>query len=216
METRRRKIIAAGVVTLLFFGLVGCGVAASQGALGGDANDSSGKGLALGRVEKDVPPGVGLNARMWVVHLGQGFAINDSDFHVLRINIVRVRSLQPLDFKELMKSNKSIEEIRAEMMAREGALSYQGYLRLGKDTYRLVNINLTTVTENGNVRNFVADIVGLPAKQSATIGNISVTVMDLEGFRVGDGTLTMNNGNYVGEYRVLLNVYPPTSNLWEL
>jgi len=214
METRRRKIVAAGVVTLLLFGLVGCGVAASQGAQRGEAGDSSGKGLALGRVEKEVSPGVGLNARMWVVHWGYGFALTDDNFHVLRIHIVRVRSLQPLDIKGLMKSDKSIEEIRAEILEREGITSYQGQMRLGNNSYKLVNI---TVTENGDVRNFEADIVNLSAKPSATsatIGNISVTVKDYEGFRVGEGTLTMNDGNYVGEYWVLLQVSPLVPGLW--
>ena len=130
--------------------------------------------------------------------------MTDNEFHVLRINIVRVRHLQPLDMRGLMESGKSIEEIRAELIEREGALSYQGYLRLGEDTYRLVNIN---VTENGDVRDFKADIVGPSAELSAIIGNISVTIEDHEGFRIGEGTLAMDEGVYRGPYQVLLQVF---------
>jgi hypothetical protein len=202
METRRRKIMAAGVAALLLFGLFGCGVAVPVRAQRGEADDknNNGNGLALGRVGNEVPPGLALNARVWVVHRGYGFALTDDEFHVLRIHIARVRHLQPLDMRELMESGKSIEEIRAELMEREGALFYQGYLRLGEDTYRLVNIN---VTENGDVKNFTADIVGPSPALSPTIGTISVTLEDKEGFRVGDGELTMNGATY----RVLLQVF---------
>ncbi|RZN42927.1 MAG: hypothetical protein EFT35_01490 [Methanophagales archaeon ANME-1-THS] len=205
METRRRKIMAAGVAALLLVGLVGCGVAApawaQRGAADGDKNNNgNGNGVALGRVGDEVPPGLGLNARVWVVHRGYGFAMADTEFHVLRIHIVRVRHLQPLDMRGLMESGKSIEEIRAELREREGALFYQGYLRLGEDTYRLVNIN---VTENGAVRNFTADISGPSPVQSATVGTISVTIEEYEGFRVGNGTLTIADATY----RVLLQVF---------
>ena len=204
METRRRKIMAAGVAALLLFGLVGYGVAAPVRAQQGEADDTNGNGLALGRVGNGVPPGLALNARVWVVHRGYGFALTGDEFHVLRINIFRVRHLQPLDIRGLMESGKRIEEIRAELIEREGALFYQGYLRLGEDTYRLVNIN---VTENDDVKNFKADIVSPSVERSAIIGNISVAIMDLEGFRVGDGELTMNDGGDSVTYRVLLQVF---------
>jgi hypothetical protein len=67
-----------------------------------------------------------------------------------------------------------------------------------------VNIN---VTENDDVKNFKADIVSPSVERSAIIGNISVAIMDLEGFRVGDGELTMNDGGDSVTYRVLLQVF---------
>lgn len=214
MEKRRRKIMAVGVLALLLFGLVGCGVAVPQPSHKEEAGNNEAKGLPLGRVWNDLSLENDLKTPIGVVHRGFGFALADDDFHVLRINIVRVRHLQPIDIKGLLEANKSIEEIRAEIRERKWITSYQGDMRLGNKSYKLVNIS---VTEDGDYK-FYANITGPveEPKLSKNIGSISVTIKEYEGVRTGEGKLTMNDGNYAGEYRVLLNVYPPTSNLWEV
>ena len=211
MKSIRRRILCMGVVALLLLGLVGCGIAVPQQAHREEAGDNAVKGFALGKVVNEVLPRADLNAPIGVVHRGFGFALGDDEFHVLRIYILRVRNLQPVDIKGLLEANKSIEEIRAELMEREGLTAYQGHMRLGNNSYKLVNVS---VTENGDVRNFDADIVGPSAEPNATIGSISVTIKEYEGVRIGEGTLTMNDGEYSGTYRVLLQVSPPVPKSW--
>lgn len=110
-----------------------------------------------------------------VVHQGQGFALNDDEFHVLKIHIVRVRRLQPRDMRELLEANKTLEEIRAEITEKEWTPFYRGNLRLGKNNYKLANI---TVSGDGANRTFTADIVDPLSDSSEALGQIIVTTMN--------------------------------------
>ena len=60
---------------------------------------------------------------------------------------------------------------------------------LGDD--RIVNADVMEWGENGEI-----------------VGKISVTVMDYESIRIGDDTLTISEGEYSGEYRTVLDVFP--------
>ena len=167
------------------------------------AMDNGTKGVALGKGMKEVTPNKIKNGPIIVVHRGDGFALNDGEFHVLSTHIVRVRDLRPIEIRGLLEANKSIEDIRAEIMDVDGSPFYQGYLRLGVNRYTLTNI--TIVNETGENRTFTADIQSV----SGIEGNIRVTVRNYKGFRIGEGNLTMSEGDYAGEYRVLLNIYTP-------
>ena len=208
MGSVKRKVLCVGAVALLLLGLVGSGVAVSPHAQKVNAANNGAQGLSLGRVAGGMSPMAAIKAPINVVHSGQGFALTDDDeFHVLRIHIVRVRNLQPTDIRGLLEANKSIEEIRAEIMEGEGVPFYRGYLRLGVNHYRLANIS---VSEPGDNRTLYADVMepSWDSESTETIGSIAVTAMNYEGVRIGDGTLTMPEGNYTGDYRVLLTMHP--------
>lgn len=83
-----------------------------------------------------------------VVYRGYGFASNadgtGTEFHALRVNIIRVRQLEPIRIRELMAQNKSIDEIRGEIMEKACAPTYQGYMQFADTHYKLVNINVST------------------------------------------------------------------------
>jgi hypothetical protein len=177
------------------------------------ALNNGSKGLAPGQVKKEIPQLAAIKAPITVVHKAQGFALNESGdgFHVLRVNILKVRHIHPMEIRGLMEENKSISEIRAEITEKDWVLLYKGSLRLGERNYQLVNIS---VNETEGNRTFSADIVG-PMWSTETsdemnnTGHINVTVMPYEGVWIGDGTLTMDEGEYKGDYRVLLDVLPP-------
>jgi hypothetical protein len=67
--------------------------------------------------------------------------------------------------------------------------------------------------DNGTDENrvFDADIVGL-GENMGIAGHINMTVMRYEDARIGEGELTMGEGNYTSEYRVLLDMRP----LWPI
>jgi hypothetical protein len=146
-----------------------------------------------------------------VVHRGHGFALKEDDeFHVLRVHIARVRHLQPMYVRGLMAKGLSIKEIRAEIEKQRGQYFYRGYLRLGEKQYRLVNMSFDAeVQETNGTRVFNADIAGRLDSTETIAGHISIAVMRYEGLWVGDGNLSMDEGEYTGEYRVLLTVLPP-------
>jgi hypothetical protein len=178
-----------------------------------NASNNGSKGLAPGQVTEEIPQLAAIKAPITVLHKAQGFALNESrdEFHVLRTSIIRVRRVQPMRMRDLMETNKSIEDIKAEIAGGDWVPFYKGSLRLGEKNYQLVNIS---VTETEGNRTFSADLVDplVDSEPSETVGRIEVTVLNYEGVRIGDGTLTMDAGDYTGEYHVLL-IIPPSKQL---
>ena len=207
MKRVNRRILCMSVVAVLLISIVGTGVAVSQQAQKGKAM------AATGVVAEEMSSNVAVKVPIRVIHSGHGFALNNSsgEFHVLWVNILRVRHIHPSEIRGLMAENKSISEIRAEIENMTGgAPFYRGHMRLGEDHYRLVNMSVAE-TDDGE-RTFDADIVGPlgNAETNKTAGHINVTVMQYEGVWIGNGTLNMYEGDeYSGEYRVLLDVLPP-------
>jgi len=111
-----------------------------------------------------------------VVFCGYGFALNadgtetGTEFHALplRVNIIRVRQLEPIRIRELMEQNRSIDEIRGEIMEKACAPTYQGYMQFAGTHYKLVNINISVNTSHAKdslaVNNLAidADIIQVP------------------------------------------------------
>jgi len=199
-----------GVVALLLISIVGTGVAVSQQAQKGNA-----KAMAAGVVAEEMSQNAAMSGPIRAIHSGHGFALaGDGEFHVLRVNILKVGQIHPSEIRGLMGENRSISEIRARIENMTGgAPFYRGYMQLGENHYRLVNISVSEMDEGGN-RTFEADVVGPlgraePSDEMNNTGHISVTVMPYEGVWIGDGTLTMDEGEYNGVYRVLLDVLPP-------
>jgi len=98
--------------------------------------------------------------------------------------------------------------MKAELNSELAAGSYKGGLHLGQNSYNLMNIKLTPSKDNSST--FNADVAGpkLNAKDSPTtiVGHIAVTTSRHENSTIGEGTLTMNSGQYSGQYKVLLQM----------
>jgi hypothetical protein len=207
MEHKKRRILCVGVVALLLLSIVATGVAVSQPVQKGNA---MGKVAPQGLTPEGVTGATSTNqairaAPIRVVHSGHGFALNGDEFHVLRVHIVRAKRIRPIHVRGLMGENKSIEELRAEIEGAGGRPIYRGHLRLGENHYLLGNVSVDRVGDNRIVN---ADIVER-GENGAIVGKISVTTMDYEGVKIGDGELAMYEGEYSGEYRALLDVLPP-------
>lgn len=209
MKHVNRRILCMGVVALLLISIVGTGAAVSQQVQKGNAKAMA----ATGVVAEEMSSNAAVKVPIRAIHSGHGFVLanNSSEFHVLRVNILKVGRIHPSEIRGLMAENKSISEIRAEIENMTGgAPFYRGHMRLGENRYRLVNMSVVE-TDDGN-RTFYADVVGPlgNAETNKTVGHINVTVMPYEGVRIGNGTLNMYEGDeYSGEYRVLLDVLPP-------
>jgi hypothetical protein len=186
-----------------------------------------GTGVVAAEEAEEKLPTEALNVPITVVYRGYGFALKEEGggFHMLRMHIVRVREIDPMVIREIMEEDKSIEEIKEEIIEKGGApfYLYRGHIQFSEDHYRLVNMSVTQEQEQeGDTLNLTltlrinADIM-LPLQGSeplqiqnesaGSVGNISVTVKDYEGVRIGEGTLRM----YGEEYSVLLDLLSPPS-----
>ncbi|MDI6885120.1 MAG: hypothetical protein QMD22_01995 [archaeon] len=200
MEGIHRRISCICVVALLLLSLLGTGIVAAEEAEKGKAGANE-----------------AMNVPITVVYRGYGFALkgDGGDFHMLRMHIVRVREIDPMVIREIMEENKSIEEIKEEIIEKGGAPFYRGHMQFIEDHYRLVNVSVTQEQEGDNLNlnltlTINADVMlplqgsePLQSESVGSVGNISVTVKDYEGMRIGKGKLAM----YGEEYRVLLNLF---------
>jgi len=193
MEDIHRKILFC-VVALLVLSLFGTGTAAAE------------------EVDKG-----NMKVPITVACRGYGFALAEDGgefhIHILRMHIVRVMEIDPRVVREIMRANKSIEEIRSEITEKGGAHFYRGHIRFVERHYRLRNISMGHGGNNLTLALTInADIMlplhlqgsePLQSKSTGSVGNISVTVRNHEGVRIGEGRLRM----YGEEYRVLLNIF---------
>ncbi|MFB3766517.1 MAG: hypothetical protein ACE14P_14895 [Methanotrichaceae archaeon] len=151
-----------------------------------------------------------------VQHSGSGFAINGSEFHVLKVGILGIAELDPAKIDNLISDNKTLgqikSEIKDEVKSEMDAASYNGSLLLDDDIFELSNITSRTTDDNNSTID--ADILNPAApvhmnnstmnSSAAVIGNISLRFTIHENSLVGMGRLTMDMGNYSGKYDALL------------
>ena len=198
----QERISCLCVVALLVLSLLVTGVVAAEETERGNAGANE---------AMEVP--------ITVVYRGYGFALkgDGEEFHMLRMHIVRVREVDPMVIREIMEEDKSIEEIKEEIIEKGGAPFYRGHMQFIEDHYRLVNISVTPEQEGDNLNLTLminADVMlplqgsePLQSESVGSVGNISVTVKDYEGVRIGEGKLAL----YGEEYRVLLDLLSPPS-----
>jgi hypothetical protein len=140
---------------------------------------------------------------------GGGLALrdNDNESHLFRLSIVRLSPLEPGRVRDLLVSNKSIEEIRKAIKAEEGEALYRGSMRLDDIIYPLIDIEIRP-SEN-NVTLVDADVTAPgsdPEKQTDVVGHFAITVSATDGVRIGDGQLDMSSKEDSGSYKILLKV----------
>ena len=144
-------------------------------------------------------PGVSLQS--W-----RGFALKGNESYSMRVSIESLRPVEAMNIRKLMTSNMTLEEIRTEIRKEEGELIHRGVLSIGDDIYRLDGISMAP---KGN-KTVLEAVVSLPKFGSSqdntttTIGHLNVSLSG-EDVVVSQGTLSMKNGKYSGDYRVLLD-----------
>jgi hypothetical protein len=164
-NTNTRRALRIGIVMLAIAALllcstlvtgVGAGIAVAQ-EYPQQPSMEYGEGETGAQGEAEAEPAMDDNdddVPVKVVYRGYGFALNadgtGTEFHALplRVNIIRVRQLEPMRIRELIGQNKSIDEIRGEIMEKACAPTYQGYMQFAETHYKLVNITVNVNTSN--------------------------------------------------------------------
>lgn len=144
--------------------------------------------------------------------MGSGFAMSGNQNHVLKIGIEGKIKPDFGDIKTLISDNKTLGQIKSEIKAKMNSLisaaSYNGSLHLGQSNYNLLNIKLVNSENNSSTIN--ADVAGPKLnsedKPTTVVGHITVTASRQDNSTIGEGTLTMNSGQYSGQYKVLVEM----------
>jgi hypothetical protein len=146
------------------------------------------------------PPG-GIPAEMIVG--ARGFALMGNESHLLRLNVVRLIPLEPGRIRDIMASNRSLEEIREAIRAEEGQAVYRGSMKLGNIIYPLTNIDVRLTGEDSLTAE--ADVID-PKSQTAIVGHMVITVSPSKGGRIGEGQLSISSAEHKGSYQLLLEM----------
>jgi len=153
---------------------------------------------------------------MPVYYSGDGFAMRgsqDGQYHILKMSIVSLVVFDSAKIDSLISDNKTLGQIKSDMKkeiySEVDAAPSNGSLKLGNSFYMLSNIKSRTVSSDNST--IEADIVG-PATNNAdsnaslAAGHIALAIAKHEGSTIGKGKLTMNSGNYLGEYDALVKI----------
>ncbi len=140
-----------------------------------------------------------------VFHQWMGFALKDNESISLRISVESVRPVDPTSIIKLLASNMTLDEIRDDIRMQEGNVTNRGVMRLGNNTYRLVDIRMPST---GNTTVLDANVSQPPTvsyHNITIIGHITVALAREGTAQVSQGVLNMSEGKYDGNYRMLLD-----------
>jgi hypothetical protein len=172
----------------------------------GPMNPENGHGMMQSQ-NAGLPVGVPVD----VVHSGHGFALRGNESHILRLKVEAILPLEPGQIRGLLASNKTLEEIRDDIRAKEGLETYRGSVILDRSIYPLIEIESDPAGDNTTT--IEADLADLDLMSAATgtaiLGSISVTVSPSDGGMIGRGELDLIRGPQAGKYAVLLDMEPP-------
>ena len=153
---------------------------------------------------------------MPVCYSGDGFAMSgsqDSQYHILKMSIASLVIFDSAKIDKLISDNKTLgqikSDIKTELYSEMDAAPSNGSLKLGNSFYMLSNVKSKTVSDDNSTVD--ADIVGPvtfagDSNASKVAGHISMAIANHEGSAIGKGKLTMNSGNYSGEYDALIKI----------
>ncbi|MDD2755481.1 MAG: hypothetical protein PHS80_08125 [Methanothrix sp.] len=162
---------------------------------------------------KMVPPqnaGFPMGVPLEVLFSGHGFALVDNESHILRLKVESILPLEPDQIKDLLASNKSLEEIRDDIRAKEGEKTNRGSMILDRSIYPLINIVVSPFGNNSTtLKADLADSGPLfNATDTAILGSISMTISPSDGGMIGKGELLIEQGLPAARYSLLIDMEP--------
>jgi len=161
---------------------------------------------------KMVPPqnaGFPMGVPLEVLFSGHGFALVDNESHILRLKVESIMPLEPDQIKDLLASNKSLEEIRDDIRAKEGEKTNRGSMILDRSIYPLINIVVSPFGNNStSLKADLADSGPSNATDTAILGSISMIISPSDGGMIGKGELCIEQGLPAARYSLLIDMDP--------
>lgn len=151
--------------------------------------------LEYGSLKDGRPPGCPFRA--------EGVALERGETYFLHIWLIDTKQIPPAVARDLLKENRSLDEIREEIARSEGKTTTRGGMILGDNRYILVNIDQTFA---GNCSVLEADLVEFDQMMrkggDRTVGHIVIETREVDGSQVGEGDLTLNVDDEMTSYRL--------------
>lgn len=148
-----------------------------------------------------------------VVQSGHGFAFKGNESHILRLNVEALCPLEPVQVRDMLATNKSLDEIRDDIRTKKCDFAYRGGLMLDREIYSLTNIVISSSEENSTT--MTADVAdpkststGREGNDSTLLGRLSLKASPSDGGIVGKGSLELEGSSKAGRYAVLLDMMP--------
>jgi len=205
-----RRILYIGLASLLFIGLSGMSLAEPNE----DLNMGEPREVICPQDGEMMPPqnaGFPMGVPVEVLFSGHGFAILGNESHILRLKVEAIVPLESCQIKGLLASNKSLEEIRDDIRAKEGEKTVRGSMILDRSIYPLINIAVSASGNNSTaLKADLADLGPLSAANNTSIlGSISMIISPSDGGMIGKGELHIEQGQFASSYSLLLEMEPP-------
>jgi len=205
-----KRILCIGLASLLFIGLSGMSLAEPND---NQKIDEPCEEMCLRNGEMMPPQNAGfpMGVPVEVLFSGHGFAILGNESHILRLKVEAIMPLEPDQIKGLLASNKSLEEIRDDIRAKEGEKTNRGSMILDRSIYPLINIAVSASSNNSTaLKADLADLGPLStANDTAILGSISMIISPSDGGMIGKGELLIEQGSLAARYSLLLDMEPP-------
>lgn len=214
MESIIRWVLGFGFVMLLLMSLAMMGQASpSDGWKGGeDESPAKTSGLLFYQIADLGPPGGGPPVLISISRSEKGFALGpDNETLPVRLQVERVRGVDPSEVRRLLGENRTLGEIKAEIEGDDRGYVYRGNIRLGHAHYLLENLTLASKGGNSTLAAELAEpvwgaIPTVPEPAHQIAGTVSIETRHLEdGTSIGVGTLLIFGGPYAGSYLIILD-----------
>ena len=159
-----------------------------------------------------MPPqneGFPMGVPLEVLFSGHGQALKDNESHKLRLKIETIMPMQPRQIRDLLSSNKSLEEIRGDIRSKGedgGQKAFRGSMILDRSMYPLINIAIIPDNGNSTITADLADIAQTPSDEPTALGSISLEVSPSGGKMIGEGELTVQEDGKQEIYSLILNM----------
>ncbi|MDD1751249.1 MAG: hypothetical protein LUO89_15405 [Methanothrix sp.] len=208
-----RRILCIGLASLLFVGLSGMSLAEPNESRNMDETHE-GRGPHDAEMMPPENAGFPMGVPEEVLYSGHGFALMGNESHILRLKVETIMPLEPDQIRDLLASNKSLEEIRDDIMAKEGETgekTYRGSLILDRSIYPLIDIVVSSASNNSTaLKADLADLGPLStANDTAILGSLFVIISPSDGGMIGKGELNIDQGQPATRYSLLLDLEPP-------
>jgi len=204
-----RRFLCIGLASLLFIGLSGMSLAEPNESRN---MDEPCKGMCPLDAEMMSPQNEGfpMGVPVEVLYSGHGFALRDNESHLLRLKVEAIMPLEPGQIRGLLASNKSLLEIKDDILAKVGERTNRGSMILDRSIYPLINIAISASGNDSTA--LTADLADLgplsAANDTAILGSISVIISPSDGGMIGKGELRIEQGPLAARYTLLIDMEP--------
>jgi hypothetical protein len=130
------------------------------------------------------------------VFMGHGFAFSGEDYHILHVNVIKMKKMSPVYVRSLLEEFKTPLEIAQKISSLESGTEVNAHIRLAGVPYVLNITSYDDQSISGDIITF--SIIGTYQKDfiPEVAGNLSIITSIYEGELLSSGKMTMDGKDY--------------------